>query len=153
MKLDFLENLSNVAQDVLRVTAFAFAEPCPMENLTIVESQMLRATISFGGNPSGNITLVACADLLETLGADILASDANSLAPVPLEDTLKELLNIICGQWLTTTYGEASVFNLGIPEVQSISAFPWNTFLNGSGSIGLMIDDVPILLTLSFANG
>lgn len=73
-------------------------------------------SLSFTGTPSGELRMwvgsgFACITAANMLGIDTGSEEARSKGL----DALKELLNMIVGNFITEAYGETPVFVLGLP--------------------------------------
>lgn len=140
-----LETLSEVAQEVLRVAAFAFGDACPAAELPRPEASVL-ARLQFRGPCSGELLLAASLELCGELAADALSAAADEVGVEQAEDSLKELLNVIAGNWLTSVYGCEVVFALSAPSAEEIDAAEWEMLQRDAASAGLLIDERPLLV-------
>jgi CheY-specific phosphatase CheX len=61
-------------------------------------------------------------------------------------DSLKEMLNVTCGQLLTSFAGEGPVFDLSIPAVAELDGNAWEEFLNAPETLSFLVDDSPAAL-------
>ena len=61
-------------------------------------------------------------------------------------DSLKEVLNVICGNLLTVIAGEEPIFNLSVPETDTIGPDEWQQLIDDPDSQGFLVDDNPVLL-------
>lgn len=147
-----LELLSTVAQDVLRSAAFAFGDACSADALPLDGSQVILARLRIRGFISGELRLAAPADVCTELAADALAEDVDEIGIEQAEDSLKELLNVIGGNWLTAVYGDEPVFALSAPEAEAIVPADWERLCRDAGSVGLLIGERPLLVNALFAD-
>jgi CheY-specific phosphatase CheX len=113
-----LQILSAVIETIMEQVAFVFIDEtganCKPE---LLDWEALGASISISGAKSGRINLWISTPLASSIAANMLAIDT-------LEDTskagdaVKELCNIISGNFITSAYQNAEI-NLGIPELLS----------------------------------
>jgi hypothetical protein len=61
-------------------------------------------------------------------------------------DALKELLNTICGQFITSMFGDEPVFDLTVPETKIISLDEWQESVDSGNFLSLNVEDEPILI-------
>jgi hypothetical protein len=61
-------------------------------------------------------------------------------------DALKELLNTICGQFITSRFGDKPVFDLTVPETKIISFDEWQESVDSGNFLALIVEDEPILI-------
>src|SRR5262249_38435520 len=106
MNEPWLDILTTVTIDVLKATAFAWAEASPLDELPTQIEQPLEVRVHFRGNQTGTLSLALPRELGATLAADILSDDTDEVTEAQIEDACNEILNVICGQWLTGAFGE-----------------------------------------------
>lgn len=79
------------------------------------------AHMTFRGHAEGEISLSMSAQLLDTLAENMLGEPVDDAdAEKKRQDALKEALNMICGNFLTSWMGDAPVFDLSPPEIVDI---------------------------------
>jgi hypothetical protein len=73
--------------------------------------------LEFDGPFGGEIRMAITAEMLNPLAENMLGLDLGEKPPegVMLEDALKELLNVVCGNVLPAIAGKEAVFNIGGP--------------------------------------
>ena len=141
--------LVDVAIQVLEQQAFMFGEPCAKEELETAADIFLHAHMEFSGPACGTVGIEAPAEVCAELAANMLGVDVDdSLAAEDAEDALRELLNVVCGQLLTTAYGAALVFDLSIPQMEKIDRVDWETQVDATATSTLLVDDEPFLVYL-----
>lgn len=132
--------------DVFEQVAFMFGEPADKESFRDEKREFVQARMSFSGDSTGQIAVTVPVDICPEIAANILGvmddDDAMNLA----QDALKEMLNISCGQLLTTIAGEEKIFDLSVPEIVELKASDWKTILDNPDAIGFSMDDYPVLL-------
>jgi hypothetical protein len=148
LNADLLEHLSAAALDVLKTSAFAWGEPCAPAELPTTVEQPVFTRIRFDGERRGDISLALSRGLAATLAADVLAAEPDELSDVQVFDACKELTNVLCGQWLTRSFGTTPVFHLSVPDTidpaSDADAQGWTSLLAEEGAVGLLIDDQPL---------
>lgn len=148
MNDQWLATLATVTQDVLKATAFAWGETCALEELSPQTSPLFQSRVKFRGQHDGDVRLVMPRELGAMLAADILSDDADSLLEIEIEDACNEIANVICGQWLTGAFGTLPVFTLSVPEATWIAEAEWQELLASKSSIGVQVDDLPLMVNL-----
>ena len=139
-----------VAAEVLEQQAFMFAEEASMEDLETVEEAVFRTSIAFTGPPSGGLCVTLPGDLSAELAVNILGVDAeDELEDGDAADAVKELVNVICGQLLTTMYGTEPVFQLTIPTVEDLDRVGWEAAKADRNAVALSVDESPVLVALT----
>ena len=151
MENDRKELLVRVLEVVLEQLAFMFGEAVTKEEMITEGEKYLHATMSYKGLQSGSLGVAIPAEMSVVLAANILGIDeGEEVASEKSIDALKELLNIFCGQMLTTVYGEEPVFDLSVPEVKEIDKEGWEELLDLPDAIAMMVEDVPLIAHASF---
>jgi CheY-specific phosphatase CheX len=141
--------LTQVFTEVLEQLAFMFAEPPEDSSPDLGENGIVQASMGFHGPFNGEIDLVVPRGMCEELAANVLGLDPEDEMVVRAPfDALKELLNVTCGNVLTTLAGDVPIFDLTIPEIKELDVEEWEPLEQRPGSVYYVVDDFPILLYL-----
>ncbi len=146
------ENYKEISRDVFDQTlenlAFLFAESIETEEVDLISENCQEVRMSFSGEFSGNIYMVVQDDFCSELAANILGiSDEEEDAFNLGIDSLKEVLNVVCGRILTEIAGTKPLFNLSVPEVNKINTDDINIFLDYPETVAFLVDDMyPVML-------
>lgn len=146
------EELGRVFTEVAEKMAFMFAEKVDQDEFPDAIEDPVETRISFVGPNKGVITLAVSKLMCPLLAANTLGMDENDDgAHEKGLDSLKELLNVICGNVLTEIAGDEPVFELSIPELHEIDDIEWQNLRKRSGALTFMLDDHPVILQLSMS--
>ena len=145
MQNEYNEALSEVFCDVLMNYAFMFGDVCPKDDLPLDGDSYINATISFNGSQSGILGISTSSDLCTQLVENVLGLDTEGDSISEAHDALKELINIVCGQFLTKIYGDVCVFDLSPPSILEVSNEEWKSLVENEDTVCIMIDDVPAI--------
>lgn len=141
--------LSKTFCRVLEQTAFMFAEEADKKNCSLPDSSFFCSTISFRGPSEGNITLCVPESISPEITANTLGIEpGQDISDKMEEDTVKELTNILCGQFITEVEGTAPVFDFTPPEIRKLPRENWKNLLVSDNSTAVKIDQIPLLLKL-----
>jgi hypothetical protein len=152
--MDPADALAEAAVDVLEKQAFMLGERCPKHELVTEADTFWLARMEFSGPAWGELGIEMPAGACGELAANMLGVDTeSSLTREDAADALGELLNVICGQWLTARYGVEPVFDLSIPQVVEEGCVEWETTMAAAETIGLLVDDEPALVYLKQGEG
>jgi CheY-specific phosphatase CheX len=111
------ERLARIAAETLEKLAFVFSEPQKGMG-SVLAADSASAQIQFSGSCSGTLVLTMSNPALSGLAANMLGLDDDADPTLDLKrDTLKEILNVICGKLLTELGGRTAVFQLQPPEL------------------------------------
>lgn len=143
------ETAVTVLSDILERFGFLFADFAEKREIRPPEKDSARAEMTFSGAMNGNLALLVTDELAHELTANVMGLEPDDeTIPGRVDDTVKELLNLICGHMITELAGEEQVFDLSIPEVSRVSADAWLATLGRSQTVCLQVEDRPILLEI-----
>jgi hypothetical protein len=111
-------SLLTVTMSVLEDAAFVFSDELPgTARPSLDDWTPAGVSLSFTGEPSGVFRLWADEALLPILAANMLGLEPGSTgAREKGPDALREMVNIILGNFLTDHFGTGAVFDLGLPS-------------------------------------
>ena len=134
MRTDRSGELERVLADVLAAQAFLFAEPAEVgeERDVAAEPVWFCGRIGFEGHRSGALEVAVPRGLAVEASANMLGDDEVE-DDEEAADALGELLNVICGQLLTSRFGTEPVFTLTMPEVQQAAGAAAAALAQGVG--------------------
>lgn len=147
------ELLREVFSKVLEKQVFLFAED--MDVVDMSESgDWVEARMSFHGPFGGSLSLALPRAAELEIAANFLGKDADDPDVANCaEDSLKEILNVVCGHMLTALAGEDPVFDLSIPKVYPVSESDWSAIAAKPGSLGFDVEGHSALLHFHVVDG
>jgi len=133
---------------VLEKMAFMFAEPVDLiDQLDFGDRPLRRARMRFSGVLNGVFDLVLPKMLCVEIAANMLGRDLDDPgATARGDDAFRELLNVVCGQILTSLVGERPMFTLTVPEAGEVKPGEVQLLMADPDSVGFMIESSPVLL-------
>ena len=140
------EILYEVAEDVLEQFAFMFTDQPEPEEIKFGSKRFSCASILFEGIFSGKLSIYAPLGFCVQLGANVLGIDPDELPANHAGDALKELINVTCGELLVRLAGKKEMFNLTIPELESVEAAVLTAKVDEDGFLPILIDDQLVAL-------
>ena len=145
--------IGEVFESVLQNLAFMFVEAVEKETLQNTESpqdlpdKFIKASMAFTGPKNGLVNLMVPEDLAKELAANIIGKDIDkNISQKHLQDALKEVLNVTCGNLLSAVVGTQQVFDAASPTLTEHDQAGWSAFLAEAESIPFMIEDWPAVL-------
>ncbi|MBI1319510.1 MAG: hypothetical protein GC168_11275 [Candidatus Hydrogenedens sp.] len=139
--------IDRVLINVLETMAFIFADP--WEEIEVEElAPWLAVRLRFHGHGEGQVVLATTNRCARMLRAEVLGQDADEVTDAAAEDTVRELLNVICGNILTELYGSVPVFNLEVPEIRPAECDEIAGLAESPESGKVFIDGEPIIVAL-----
>ena len=140
--------LIKVCCDVFESLSFMFGEAIDLDEVDSESESFINVSISYKGNRAGAVILIVSAETAKILAYNILGidEDEEDLPSESYMDASKELLNTICGQFITSMFGDEPVFDLTVPETKIISLDEWQKSVDSGNFLALNVDDEPILI-------
>lgn len=123
MVLSKTRTLTAIFSEVLANLAFMFTDD---EQTDAAPGEIwLETTISYHGPVSGNLKFRCTQGFAVLLAANLLGIDPDdNVAARQCEDAVREFMNIVCGQFVTSMHGSDDVYNLSIPRTVQLSEAP-----------------------------
>jgi chemotaxis protein CheY-P-specific phosphatase CheC len=111
--------LAGVTSDTLEKLAFLFVFPDEERDGDGPEPT-IAGRVQFNGHFSGSMVLKMSSSVLPELSANMLGVDDDAeISPEEQQDAFKEMLNVLCGNFLPAIAGDEVVFNIEPPEIMS----------------------------------
>ncbi len=108
--------LYEVAEDVLGKLTFVFSFPDD-DRPPLDPDAAVSASVSFDGPFSGTLFLTVTAPMLPELTGNMLGVEEGETTVEQQEDALKELINVICGNFLPRFAGKQAIFHVAPPRI------------------------------------
>jgi len=136
--------LERVLADVLADLAFLVGESGDLEPAP--GAVWIAAHVEYRG-PRQGVLRCWCTETFATqLAANLLGLDADSDEACDRRlDAVCELLNVLCGQFVTARYGVSAVFNLSIPAATVCAETPALPREESVDVCTLMVDGAPLI--------
>ena len=146
---DKISALRQVFCQVLEEQMFLFADDAKMEDITFPEEPMVRLAITYSGFASGGMHIVLPSSLCREITASVLGIEEEEITEsTDVVDAAKELINMTCGQFLTTFYGSEPVMNLCVPEARQLNEDEFAALRKDFAGLSFLVDDHPVLLEM-----
>lgn len=141
--------ISEVFLDVVEQLAFMFGDPCDGEEMPCDRGPWARASIRFESEVSGVISLAVPQELCPEIAANIIGVDPEDVQdPAVAHDSLKEMLNVVCGHVVPVLQPEGADFVLAIPELETLTAEECGGVPETDTVTCFNLDGSPVLLAL-----
>lgn len=117
------EILTTIFSEVLADLAFMFTDEEPGDMTP--GDRWLETTMGYRGRHTGVLRLRCTREFSMKLAANLLGLDTDDAdTEHSAHDAVKELMNIVCGQFITAAFGTQELFNLTIPQVVELPEAP-----------------------------
>jgi chemotaxis protein CheX len=144
------EVISRVFCDVIEQLAFMFGESVAPKDLVDAGESFVKVEMGFTGELDGSLWMVLTEEVCPEIAANVLGLDPDDkIAADRSYDAIKEVLNVTCGNLLTSISGEEPIFDLSIPQISHLNGGDWNELINLENAVPILVDDNPVLLCLA----
>lgn len=148
-RVELLDTVSATFLQVVEQLTFMFGEPTDKSVILDDDVEHVVASLAFTGDVNGTLSLVAPADCVREIAANILGLEPDELDPDSLApDSLGEMLNVICGHVIMAIAGRNADFRLGSPVIAAAGPDFLVTAVASAEWLGFVLDDSPVLLGL-----
>lgn len=138
--------LTAIFSEVLANLAFMFTDDEQTEASS--GDAWLETTISYQGPVNGTLIFRCTRNFAVLLAANLLGIDPEeNVAARQCEDAVREFMNIVCGQFVTSMHGSDNVFNLSIPKTVELTEAPDLYDDGGANTSTLSVDHFTVQLT------
>ncbi|MCD6570377.1 MAG: chemotaxis protein CheX [Deltaproteobacteria bacterium] len=142
MENDPKEIMEKAVMHVLEAMAFMFVETVTQDELSDIEDTCLHVQMEFTGETSGDLGLVFPPELAASMAENVLGIEPDgSILEDTLKDAAEEILNVVCGQFLTLMFGDKPIFELSVPHVSRLDSRACNELLKSPGVVAFMVED------------
>ncbi len=133
--------------DVLERFTLVFADP--QENTPLQKSSVyMHSTMTFSGPDQGVLAVSAPLPLCREMAANVLGIiDTEEVSTEQAGDALKELVNVVCGDFVTRLYGENALVDISVPSLHEIDNGKWQELSADDDTIILRAEDYPLLVS------
>jgi hypothetical protein len=145
MKSHYTAAFQDAVASALEGFAFTFLDSEEDGDFKGLPEDYVYVEMSFSGVADGLVSLAAPAICCRGLTASALGVEPDTTDIADAEDTLKELLNIVCGQLTHALFGAGPVFDLTVPSVRHIDQGKWREFLANRDTMRFWAEDQPLL--------
>lgn len=143
--------INELMSDVFMQFSFMFAMPIDRKEIKEVQEPIYQVTMVFRGNTTGKIKFLLPREigiqLTENLSMDELEDGA--ISEKEIVDSMKELVSILCGHFLTTFFDNMCVFNVETPVISNVTQREWLLTLQEKDFFYFSVDDIPIFFEFS----
>ena len=111
-----------------------------------MQADVLDVRIVYQGPYTGTVGLVLERNLAKRIASKMLGlQNENDILDDMIDDTARELINVICGRYLTIMYGEKPVLNMSVPLITRVDGKVCRRLLTDRQAYAFRIDGFPVL--------
>jgi len=151
MDSKYTEVMDEVFCKVLETQAFLFPERTPAAELPKQSGSMVCTTMEFSGSTGhkGEVEFYAPETMCREIAANSLGVDPDADEAMEMAmDSLKEMLNMVCGNFLTELAGHDAVFDITVPNAAVMTNEEWEAALTKPDALCYCADDYAIVCIL-----
>jgi chemotaxis protein CheY-P-specific phosphatase CheC len=122
--------------------------PCPTEASAMPEitGEALNVRIEYSGRHSGELGLIMERPLATRIASRILGlENENDIFDDMMEDAIRELINVVCGHFVTLMFGYTPVLKVSIPKVFRLDGAACTMLMSNPNICTFMVDGFPLL--------
>jgi len=123
MKTQLMKAMMTSISEVMETMFFlpvAFGQTAALSQAGLDAPDTMACRLSFSGDIGGHVILAAPESLVLEMAENFMGEPQDRLTQEHLTGTLKEMLNMVCGNALRSTPAETP-FELGIPDIADLS--------------------------------
>ncbi len=140
--------------EVVEKLTFMFGEEAEMDEVEVGDEPWVEARMKFTGDLAGSLAVIVPESLQPEIAANILGLDAEGIdTKEMLDDSLREVLNVVCGHVIMALVGQDSNFDLFAPSNEVLTGENLQALMADSGTTAYLLDDEPLLLNLQIEQG
>lgn len=116
------------------------------DDMPEMKTDGLNVRIEYTGEHSGELGLIMEKNLASRFAARILGLDnTEDIYDDMIEDALRELLNVVCGHFVTLMYGYTPILKISLPKVFSIGSAACNMLRTNPNVCTFTVDKEPVI--------
>lgn len=115
------EALQSTGAKVLEDWAMMLVDPAEDTQIFEAESPFYFGTVEFAGPKKGTVCIVVQDQFMDSLTRNLLGLDPSvAVTEADKQDALKEMSNVLTGNFLTEAFGSVDVFDVVLPLVHKV---------------------------------
>lgn len=146
MSEDNINKLAEAGIEVLERYAFLLGAPPEAKNkpALLPETSWL-VTVAFAGARAGAVGMIVPPSLARQAAANLYGGEPAQMDDERAQDAAKELLNIVCGNYLHQVEGNGPVFDFAAPECRAVTQAEAVRYAAGKPQAALEVEGHPLL--------
>jgi len=146
MSADNINKLVEAGIEVLERYAFMLGGPPKTEGEPVLLAEpSWMVTVAFAGARSGAIGMIVPPALARQAAANLYGGEPAQMDDERAQDAVKELLNIVCGNYLHQVEGDGPVFDFAAPECRVVTRAEAVQCAGGKPQAALEVEGHPLL--------
>lgn len=111
-----------------------------------MKGDALNIRIEYSGKHAGELGLIMERPLASQIAARILGlGSTDDIYDDMIEDAVRELINVVCGHFVTQMYGYTPILKISMPKVFLLGSPACNVLLENPNICTIMVDNFPLL--------
>lgn len=147
MSADNINTLVEVTIEVLERYAFMLGDPPkPGDDPAGLANPSWIVKIAFAGPRAGGIGMIVSPALARQVAANLYGGEPAQIGDVQAQDAVKELLNIVCGNYLHKVEDNEPIFDLAAPVQRTVVREEATQYVDDKPQATLAVEGYPLLL-------
>jgi len=115
-------------------------------NMPDMKTDALNVRVEYSGRHNGELGLIMEQPLAMRIAARILGNDSTvDVSDEMIEDAIRELINVVCGHFVTLMYGYTPVLKLSIPKVTRVGYAICNMLMTKPDACTFLVEESPLI--------
>jgi chemotaxis protein CheY-P-specific phosphatase CheC len=122
--------------------------PLQMEVMKMpdMKTDALNVRVEYSGKHNGELGLIMEHPLALHIAARILGvENITDVSDEMIEDAIRELINVVCGHFVTLMYGYTPVLKLSIPKVTRVGYAVCNLLMTKPDACTFLVEESPLI--------
>ncbi|HVN70479.1 MAG TPA: chemotaxis protein CheX [Desulfomonilia bacterium] len=140
------ENLKEALGHVLVSMVSMSPHPAQAQEMPEMKGDALNVRIEYSGKHAGELGLIMEQSLAAKIAARILGlGTPGEVLDDMIEDAVRELINVMCGHFVTLMYGYTPILKVSLPKVFRLGSAACNVLLTNPNVCTFMVEDSPLI--------
>lgn len=115
-------------------------------NMPDMKTDALNVKVEYSGRHNGELGLIMEQPLANRIASRILGTDNTAdVTDEMIEDAIRELINVVCGHFVTLMYGYTPVLKLSIPKVSWVGYAACNVLMTKPDTCTFLVEESPLI--------
>lgn len=111
-----------------------------------MKTDALNVRVEYSGKHNGELGLIMEQPLALLIAARILGAESTAdVSEEMIEDAIRELINVVCGHFVTLMYGYTPVLKLSIPRVTRVGYAVCNLLMTKTDVCTFLVEESPLI--------
>lgn len=134
--------LADAFYETLSGYAMMSGENAREEKFVSADDEYIEFSAGYHGVQSGTVVIAVPLSFCSLVKASLFGEDG---VGIPEYDVMKEMINILCGNYATRILGERAKFLIDAPRMERMDRRSWHRLAKIAGE-GFMVEQMPVIV-------